>query len=147
MARLAHLVRRSVRWFADSRAAACRVEPPMALSAPETRLWEMMAVQDRRHAVRVLARFDTLLPDATDGVRRGVLLHDVGKNASGLGFLARVAATVVGPATPSWRAYLDHERIGSDLLRHAGSDESTWRLVRGDAESEVLRAFLLADDE
>jgi len=147
MARSAHLVRRSIRWFADSRLAGSTVAPTVALSAQESRHWEAMAVQDRLHAIRVLARFDVLMPGATDALRRGVLLHDVGKNASGLGFLRRVAATVLGPVRPSWRTYLDHERIGSDLLRSSGSADATWRLVRGDADQAVLRALHQADDE
>jgi hypothetical protein len=147
MARLAHLVRRSIRWFLDSRRVGERVAPTVALSEQEVRYWETMAVQDRLHAIRVLARFDSLVPGAPDGVRRGVLLHDVGKCASGLGFIRRVAATVLGPVRPSWRTYLDHERIGSDLLRCSGSDDATWRLVRGDADPVVLRALRFADDE
>lgn len=147
MARSAHLVRRSIRWFADSCRVGSPVAPTVALSAQESCHWEGMAVQDRLHAIRVLARFDVLMPGAPDAVRRGVLLHDVGKNASGLGFLRRVAATVLGPVRPSWRTYLDHERIGSDLLRSSGSADATWRLVRGDADQAVLRALHQADDE
>ena len=147
MARSVHLVRRSIRWFVDSRRVGVPVAPTVALSAQESRHWEGMAVQDRLHAIRVLARFDALMPGAPDEVRRGVLLHDVGKNASGLGFLCRVAATVLGPVRPSWREYLDHERIGSDLLRSSGSADATWRLVRGDADQAVLRALHQADDE
>lgn len=147
MARLAHLVRRSIRWFADSRRVGYPVAPTVALSVQESRHWEGMAVQDRLHAIRVLARFDALMPGAPDAVRRGVLLHDVGKNVSRLGFLRRVAATVLGPVRPSWRTYLDHERIGAELLRCAGSEDATWRLVRGDADPAVLRALRLADDE
>lgn len=147
MARPAHLVRRSIRWFVDSRRAGTRVPPAVALSAQESWHWEQMVVQDRLHANRVLARFDAHMPGAPDAVRRGVLLHDVGKNASGLGFPSRVAATVLGPVRPSWRTYLDHERIGSELLRNSGSDDATWRLVRGDADRAVLCALRLADDE
>ena len=57
----------------------------------------------------------------------GALLHDVGKLESGLGTLARVVATIVGPRTARFRRYHDHERIGADLLVAAGSTPVTDR--------------------
>jgi putative nucleotidyltransferase with HDIG domain len=73
-------------------------------------------------------------------VRAGALLHDVGKVESGLGTFGRVPATALGMVTghrraPAWAKargpigrvgrYLDHSRIGAELLRRAGSDPLT----------------------
>jgi putative nucleotidyltransferase with HDIG domain len=116
-------------------------------SVQEVQHWQAMVVQDRLHAIRVLARFDTLLPNASDEVRRGVLLHDVGKSVNRLGLVGRIAATVFGPVRPSWRVYLDHEQIGAEILRRSGSSTVTWMLVGGRGDPSTLRALRLADDE
>ena len=71
----------------------------------------------------------------------GALLHDVGKVRCGLGTWGRVAATLVGPVTPRFRAYHDHEPIGADLLVLVGSDPVTAELVAGGGPAfEDLRA-------
>jgi hypothetical protein len=116
----------------------------------EQELWAQMSGPDRRHAIAVARDTSRLL--GPEGARREVLaaalLHDVGKVESSLGTFSRVAATLLamglgrqratswrpGPGTgrPSWKArvalYLEHDRLGADLLERAGSDEltSTW---------------------
>lgn len=114
-------------------------EPPVAdvawaqsfLLPREAALWAAMAVQDRRHSLLVARRFLEEQPDATPEEVAGALLHDVGKQVAGLGTLARVVATLVGPRTERFRAYHDHEELGAGLLREAGSADATVALVRG----------------
>jgi hypothetical protein len=145
MASPAHLVRRFV--------GSLSRRPPSAadegwvrdgLADGEWALWEQMAVADRRHSVLVARRFIERRPSATRAEMAGALLHDVGKIDAGLGTLARVVATLVGPRTDRFRRYHDHEHIGAELLESAGSDPVTVALVRGSGDAFVdLRA---ADD-
>jgi hypothetical protein len=110
----------------------------------EWALWVQMGVADRRHAVLVARRFVDRRPAATRAEMAGVLLHDIGKIDAGLGTLARVVATVVGPRTDRFQRYHDHERIGAGLLEAAGSDPVTVALVAGAGDAFAdLRA---ADD-
>jgi HD superfamily phosphohydrolase YqeK len=90
-----------------------------------------MSVQDRRHSVLVARRFVDRAPDATGAEIAGALLHDVGKQVAALSTVARVMATVVGPRTDRFRQYHDHERLGAEMLRDAGSDDETLELVAG----------------
>jgi hypothetical protein len=118
-----------------------------ALLPGERRLWERMSGPDRRHAIGVAREASRLLGAGPPprAVLAAALLHDVGKVESSLGTFSRVAATLLAmvlgrerttswrPADattrPSWRArvalYLEHDRLGSDLLERAGSDELT----------------------
>jgi len=110
----------------------------------ECELWHRMSGPDRRHAVRVARTSAQLLERAGEAPRREIvaaaLLHDVGKVASRLGTLARVVVTFasmalgeerVGGTRPRTgrragvRRYLEHDRIGGELLRGAGSDPFT----------------------
>lgn len=110
----------------------------------ERRLWRRMRGPDRRHAVAVARSSAQLLEDAGETPRREILaaalLHDVGKVASPLGAFGRTAATVtavvLGPErlavcndSSGWRAavrlYVEHDRVGGQLLREAGSDPFT----------------------
>ncbi len=112
------------------------------LSASELALWRRMGGPDRRHAVVVARRVvDALGPaEATAPVRAAALLHDVGKIEADLGTLGRVPATALGMVSGHRRAhdwatargpigrvgrYLDHSRIGAELLQRAGSDPLT----------------------
>ena len=114
------------------------------LADAEWKLWQQMAVADRRHAVQVARRFVDRRPSATRAEMAGALLHDIGKIDAGLGTLARVLATLVGPRTDRFRRYRDHERIGAGLLEAAGSDPVTVALVAGAGDAFAdLRA---ADD-
>jgi hypothetical protein len=111
------------------------------LLAGERALWRRLDNRDRRHSVAVARRFHARRPDATRAELAGALLHDVGKVQCGLGTWGRVVATVVGPVTPSFRSYHDHEQIGADLLVLAGSDPVTAELVAGAGPAfEDLRA-------
>jgi predicted HD phosphohydrolase len=101
------------------------------LSPGEVELWQAMPNPDRRHAVEVSRRFCARRPGATRAEMAGALLHDVGKVESGLGTVARVAATVVGPRTARFRTYHDHEAIGAQLAEAAGSDPVTVALIEG----------------
>lgn len=107
----------------------------------EIELWRRMSNQDRRHSVAVARRFVEARPDATRAETAGALLHDVGKLECGLGTWGRVVATLAGPRTERFRAYHDHERIGSELAAQAGSDPETVDLIaeRGPA-FETLRS-------
>ena len=114
------------------------------LADAEWKLWQQMAVADRRHAVLVARRFVDRRPSATRAEMAGALLHDIGKIDAGLGTLARVLATVVGPRTDRFRRYHDHERIGAGLLERAGSDAVTVALVRG--SGDAFTDLCAADD-
>ena len=111
------------------------------LLSQERELWRRMSGTDRRHAVGVARRVErTLGHEATRPVLAAALLHDVGKIESGLGTYGRVVATlsakVAGADMAStWREqrgfarrvglYLQHDRIGGDLLALAGSNPIT----------------------
>ena len=110
------------------------------LTAGERALWVQLSNQDRRHSIAVARRFAVRRPQATRAVIAAALLHDVGKLACGLGTFGRVAATVVGDRGPAaFRAYHDHEAIGAELARRAGSDPDTVELIaqRGPAFSAL----------
>jgi hypothetical protein len=100
-----------------------------------------MSGPDRRHAVAVAERVERALGhEATRPVLAAALLHDVGKVESGLGTYGRVVATLSAKVAgadmaPAWRRqrgfirrvglYLEHDRIGGDLLELSGSDPLT----------------------
>ena len=104
-------------------------------------LWRTMSGADRRHAVGVAHRVERALGhEATRPVVAAALLHDVGKTESRLGTYGRVIATLSARAAgrdtaTTWRQqrgfarrvglYLQHDRIGGDLLELAGSDPLT----------------------
>ncbi len=145
MSSVAHLARRF-------RGSLSRVEPPPAdvawvdgqLLDGERALWHRMAVQDRRHSIVVARRFVSLEPSATRAEVAGALLHDVGKQASGLGTFSRVLATLVGPRTARFAEYHDHEALGAELLRSGGSETATIHLVTG--EGPLAASLRAADD-
>jgi len=109
----------------------------------EVVLWRTMSRPDRRHAVGVARPVELALGDeATRPVLAAALLHDVGKTESGLGTYGRVIATISGgvvhrdPETiKAWTRtrgftrrvglYLQHPKLGGDLLGMAGSDPLT----------------------
>ncbi len=138
---IAHLVRRFVGSLSPREPTASDASWARSHLLPsEAALWEQMTVQDRRHSLLVARRFATLVGQPTRTQLAAGLLHDVGKSQSQLGTLGRVVATVVGPRTKRFRRYHDHERLGSEMLRTAGSDPETLSLIDGtDRLSEVLR--------
>ncbi len=99
------------------------------LLAGERNLWVQLSNQDRRHSAAVARRFVTERPAATRAEIAGAILHDVGKIECGLGTFGRVVATLVGPRTPAFAAYHDHEAIGAAMAEAAGSAPATVDLI------------------
>jgi putative nucleotidyltransferase with HDIG domain len=114
----------------------------------EQSLWHRMSGPDRRHAVRVARdSIELLEPEqARQEVVAAALLHDVGKVESSFGTFARAAVTFMaiafgrtrlvswagdasGKRRPSWRTrvglYLTHDKLGAEMLQHAGSQQLT----------------------
>lgn len=174
MARPVHLVRRflgSLRPGGPRRSDAEWAE--RWLLPAERDLWRRMANADRRHAVRVARRVATVLGDgATRPVLAAALLHDVGKLDANLRTYGRVVATLSGavvrrdPAViADWTRtrgftrrvglYLQHDRLGADLLALAGSDPLTVAWAREHhrppdewtVPAEVGHALRAADDD
>lgn len=104
-------------------------------------LWLRMSGADRRHSIAVTraveAQYEGEVPRP---VMAASLLHDVGKIEADLGTYGRVVATLsasvagVGASEDWIRAkgftrrvglYLQHPRLGGDLLEIAGSDPLT----------------------
>jgi hypothetical protein len=109
----------------------------------ELALWLRMKRADRRHAAGVARRVEVALGDrATRPVLAAALMHDVGKIESGFGLYGRTAATLSATAVhhdqdviAAWTRttgftrrvglYLQHPKLGGDLLGIAGSDAFT----------------------
>jgi hypothetical protein len=132
LAELGHLARR----FVTSLSAAEPAEPDTTWAESqfivgEVQLWRRLTSSDRRHAILVARRFESMGGSWSRDELAGALLHDVGKLDSGLGTFGRVVATIVGPRTDRLRRYHDHERIGAELLEAAGSSTITIELVHG----------------
>ena len=104
-----------------------------------------MQFRDQRHSIVVFRRFVEMAPDAIREERAAALLHDVGKNVSGLGFTSRVVATVVGPRSRRFAEYHNHENLGAELLRSI-SEARTIELVGGSAVDNVSLLLKAADD-
>lgn len=114
----------------------------------EVALWERMKRADRRHAVGVARRVEKALDDdATRPVLAAALLHDVGKVEANFGPYRRTIATlsaIVVRHDPdiirAWTRttgftrrvglYLQHPKLGGDLLGMAGSDPLTEQWTR-----------------
>lgn len=174
MARTAHLIKRFLGSVAparlsadDARWAASRLLPA------ERELWARMSPADRRHAVRVARDVERRLGvEATRPVLAAALLHDVGKIDAGLGTYGRVMATLSGAAVgrdpvmiSRWThvqgftrrvgLYLQHDRLGGDLLEMAGSEPLTVAWAREHhlppeawtVPQEVGEALKAADDD
>lgn len=138
MAGLVHLVKR----FAGSIVplgvpAADRDWVEEQLLPGERDVWARMDRADRRHAAKVARRVERALGhEATRPVLAAALLHDCGKSVSKLGTYGRVIATVSAKVAGRETAaawvetrgftrrvglYLEHPRLGADLLGLAGS--------------------------
>jgi HD domain len=142
------------------------------LSPRELALWRRMSAPDRRHAVGVARRVAVALgpAEATPPVLAAALLHDVGKVDAGLGTWGRVPATALGVVSGHRQAarwaqargplgrvgrYIDHARIGAELLEEAGSDPLTVRWAaehhlppeRWGMPASVATALKAADDD
>jgi hypothetical protein len=138
MAGAGHLVKRffgSLLPIGESKADAAWVTEE--LLATELEIWKKMSPQDRRHAAGVAHRVERALGDeATRPVIAAALLHDCGKSVSHLGTTGRVIATLSAKVAGhdmamAWSEtrgftrrvglYLEHPRLGADLLGLAGS--------------------------
>ena len=147
MSHVAHLAKRFVTSF--SRRDVSDTELDMvrsALSAGEYEMWFRFNKADRRHSVEVAERFVALRPGASRNEIAGVLLHDIGKIVSNLSTLQRVAATVVGPRTKRFALYHQHEEIGADMLRRAGSHSEVIAMVNQTCSADAADAFRAADN-
>jgi len=139
----------------------------------EVELWLRMSRADRRHAAGVARRVqETLQADATRPVLAAALLHDVGKVDAGLGTYGRVIATLSAMAIrhdpaviKAWTKttgmtrrvglYLQHPRLGGDMLALAGAHTLTesWAREHHLPEAEwtvepaIARALKDADDD
>ncbi len=76
---------------------------------------------DQRHGIAA-AR----LVEGRGGLRRAALLHDVGKQRSGLGVWGRSLASVLAklhlPVAGRFRTYLEHGPIGALMLEEVGAE-------------------------
>ncbi len=106
-------------------------------------LWERMKAADRRHSAGVARRVEAALgDDATRPVLAAALMHDVGKVEANFGAYRRALATLSDMAVHhdqdvirAWTKtkgftrrvglYLQHPKLGGDLLGMAGSDPFT----------------------
>ena len=147
MSHVAHLAKRLVSSF--SRRDVSDAELKMVrstLSAGEYEMWIRFNKADRRHSVKVANRFVALRPGATRNEIAGVLLHDIGKISSNLSTLQRVVATIVGPRTKRFALYHQHEEIGADMLRRAGSHSEVIAMVNQTCSADAADAFRAADN-
>ncbi len=144
LANLAHLARRFVSSLSRSEPAADETAwAESQFLGGELQLWHQLTASDRRHAILVGRRFESLGESWSRDEMAGALLHDVGKLDSSLGTFGRVVATIVGPRTDRFRRYHDHERIGAELLAAAGSSPATVELVLG--RGRAAAALVAAD--
>jgi putative nucleotidyltransferase with HDIG domain len=140
---LVHLTRRFVTSLAPGPPAVVdEVWAESWLLPAEVELWRRLTNQDRRHCIQVARHFVAIRPAATRAEIAGALLHDIGKAEVGLSTVGRSLARALGPRTGRMRRYLDHERIGAEMLAAGGSDPVTVELVaeRGDAFPDLFRA-------
>lgn len=115
------------------------------LDEGEFGLWLRMQGRDQRHSVEVWRRFLALLPGADPDEQRAALLHDLGKCATSAGPVRRAVATMFGPLTPSLRRYLDHERLGLEML--SGISSARTLEVLGMRPDDPAGAALRAADD
>lgn len=138
MAGASHLVKRyfgSLLPVGESKADRAWVHD--ALLPAELDIWNRMSRPDRRHAAGVARRVERALgAEATRPVIAAALLHDCGKSVSRLRTTGRVIATLSAKMAGrdmamAWSEtsgftrrvglYLEHPRLGADLLGLAGS--------------------------
>jgi putative nucleotidyltransferase with HDIG domain len=145
MSTTGHLARRFFTSLSRTEPPAADTEWALAQLLPgEAELWSRLVVQDRRHSLLVARRFVELADAPSRAEVAGALLHDIGKLDCGLGTFARVVATLVGPHGRRLRRYHDHQRIGAELLRQAGSSPATIDLAQG--RGRAAAALSAADD-
>lgn len=146
MKKLWHLVKRAVTSFSNdplSGADVARVEKLLLLE--EFEMWWSMQPRDQRHSLQVHERFMRFYPPAKRSEQAAALLHDVGKTVSGLGWLMRIAATVVGSRSEAFAMYHDHENLAVQMLQGI-SEQRTLDLIGGTADDVVMVALRSADE-
>ncbi len=133
-----HLVKRffgSLVPFGEPKADRAWIQE--SLLPEEQEIWRRMSRADRRHAAGVARRVERALGhEATRPVIAAALLHDCGKSVAHLSTVGRVIATLSAKIAghdmaPAWSEtrgftrrvglYLEHPRLGADLLGMAGS--------------------------
>lgn len=173
-----HLAHRARRFF--SSLLPVRVAPEDAawirelLSERELAAFGRMSVRDQVHSIGVARSVERHLDSVeVDGPRDWILvaalLHDVGKSAVELGTYGRVMATLAGWAAgedmaPAWAEkrgmtrkiglYLQHPRLGADILALAESDprvvawarEHYYRPDESSLPDDVVRLLVAADN-
>ncbi len=135
---LPHLIRR---FFGSLRARRPSPSEQRFIAAhlvgPAAQLFAAQAPMDQRHSLECARRVAAAAPGRGDLIR-AALLHDVGKNHSGLGVLGRSVASLAAiarfPVRGRFRAYLSHGRLGADDLTGVG-------------ESGIVVAFAAAHHE
>jgi len=89
-------------------------------SDEETALFFTQPDADQQHGLATARH-------AAPGLRRAALLHDVGKQVSGLGVIGRSIASAAAklrlPVGGRYAQYLDHGPVGAGLLEEAGAEE------------------------
>jgi len=94
----------------------------VSLPSPLALLFFSQRPEDQRHALDVCSRVGN-----DPALVQAALLHDVGKIDSDLGVIGRSLATMwLGTSLPiwgRWQAYIDHGRVGANILEAHGADE------------------------
>lgn len=133
------------------------------LTVGEIELWRRLPNHDRRHAIRG-ARYTVEALAGTEWAGdsqwiEAALLHDVGKQAAGLGVYGRVVATVSAHLAgrhmaEAWRTktgftrrvglYVDHGAIGADMIRMAGGREAAaqWSALHHEPKSSWFASVI-----
>lgn len=146
MKKLWHLVKRAVTSISNEPLSGADVERAERLLLPqEFELWWSMSPRDQRHSLQVHERFMRFYPPAKRTEQAAALLHDVGKTVSGLGWLKRIAATIVGPRGAAFAMYHDHENLAVQMLQGI-SDQRTLDLIGGAIDDVVMVALRQADE-
>lgn len=146
MKKLWHLVKRAVTSLSNEPLSGADVERAERLLLPqEFELWWSMPPRDQRHSLQVYERFMRLYPPAKRTEQAAALLHDVGKTVSGLGWLMRIVATIVGSRGVAFAMYHDHENIAVQMLQGI-SEQRTLDLIGGAIDDAVMVALRNADN-
>lgn len=141
-----HLVRRALSSIRNSPLNSEEISLVKSVLNPqEMQLWLAMSPRDARHSLEVNRRFLNFFPRANSDEQAAALLHDVGKNASDLGWLMRVVATIVGSRGVRFTSYHNHVVIGEEMLKDVSS-QRTIDLVAEKVNDEASQALLKADN-
>jgi hypothetical protein len=143
---LGHLVRRALSSLNNSALSDDEIDRAFPwLNIQEKGIWLSMPPRDCRHSLQVHGRFIDLCPAATRDEHAAALLHDVGKISSGLGWVLRVIATIVGPRGARFSDYHNHAAVGAQMLQGI-STPRTIELVSEMVDDEISRALYEADN-